>query len=55
MDVQIGCQNETAKPVNMQFFDFQFSRRPNAKNLFDCFITSLKDLPSERLLQMECS
>ena len=49
---EIRYWNETAKQVNKRFFDFQFSRRPNAKNFFDCLITSLKDLTSERLLQL---
>ena len=52
MDVQIRYWNETAKQVDKQFFDFQFSRCPNAKNLFDCLIISLEHLPFERLLQL---
>ena len=36
----------------MRFFKFQFPIRPNAKNFFDCLITLLKDLPSERFLQL---
>ena len=52
--MQIRYWNETAKQVDTQFFDFQFSRRPNPKNLFNCLITLLKDLPSEHLLQLEC-
>ena len=50
--MQIRYWNETAKQVGPRFFKFQFPRRPNAKNLFDCLITSLKDLPSERFLQL---
>ena len=49
MDVQIRYCNETAKLVDLQFFNCQFLRRPKVKNLFDCFITSLKDLTFERL------
>ena len=52
MDAQIRYWNEIAKLVDMRFSDSQFLRRPNAKNLFDCLITSLKDLPSERLFQL---
>ena len=52
MDVQIRYWNETAKLVDTQFFDFQFLRQPNVKYVFDCLITSLTDLPSERLLQL---
>ena len=36
----------------MRFFKFQFPIRPNAKNFFDCLIILLKDLPSERFLQL---
>ena len=50
--MQIRYWNETAKQVGMRFFEFQFSRRPCAKNLFDCLITLLKDLPSECFLQL---
>ena len=42
--MQIRYLNETAKLVDTRFFDPQFLRCPNAKNLFDCLITSLKDL-----------
>ena len=44
MDVQIRYCNETTKLVNTRFFDSQFLRRHNAKDLFDCLITWLKDL-----------
>ena len=44
MDVQIRYWNETAKLVD--------TRHPNVKYVFNCLITSLKDLPSERLLQL---
>ena len=52
MDVQIRYWNEIAKQINMWFFDFQFSRCPNAKNLFDWLIILLTDFPSECLLQL---
>ena len=52
IDVQIRYLNETAKQVGTQFFEFQFPRRPYAKNLFDCLITLLEDLPSESFLQL---
>ena len=52
MDVQIRYWNKTAKLVDTQFFDSQFLRHPNAENIFDCLITSLKDLPSELVLQL---
>ena len=42
MNVQIRYWNELPSS--------QYLRRPTAKNLFDCLIPSLKDLPSERLL-----
>ena len=51
MDVHIRYWNETAKLVDTRFFNTQFLRRLDVKNLFDCLITLLKDLPSERLLQ----
>ena len=50
--MQIRYWNETAKQVGMQFLKFRFPRCPNAKNLFDCLITLLKDLPSECFLQL---
>ena len=50
--MQIRYWNETAKQVGMQFFEFQFPRCPNAKNLFDQLITSLKDFPSECFFQL---
>ena len=52
MDVQSRYWNETTKLVDTQFFDFQFLRHSNVKYVFDCLITSLKDLPSECLLQL---
>ena len=52
MDVQIRYWNQTAKLDDTQFFDSQFLRRSNAKILFDYLITSLKDLPCERLFQL---
>ena len=50
MDVQIRYCNETTKIVHTPFFYSQSLRRLNDKNLFNCLITSLKDLPTERLL-----
>ena len=50
MDVQIRYWNETTKMVHTPFFYSQSLRRPNDKNLFNCLVTSLKDLPTERLL-----
>ena len=52
MDVQIRYWNQTAKLDDTQFFESPFLRRSNAKNLFDYLITSLKDLPCERLFQL---
>ena len=52
IDVQIRYWNEIAKQVGTRFFEFQFPRRPNAKKLFDCLITLLDDLPSERFFQL---
>ena len=52
MDVQIRYWNETTKQVDTRYIDSQFLRRPNAQNLFDCLIASLKDLPYKRLLQL---
>ena len=52
MDVQVRYWNEAAKEVNTRFFDSQFLKRPNAKNLFDCLTSSLKNLLLERLLQL---
>ena len=52
MDVQVGYWNEAAKQVNTRFFDSQFLKRPNAKNLFECLTSSLKNLLLEQLLQL---
>ena len=52
MDVQIRYWNDTAKLVDTRFFNSQFLRHPNAKNLINCLITLLKDLPSEHFLQL---
>ena len=52
MDVQFRYWNEAPKQVNTQFFDSRFLKRPNAKNLFDCLMSSLKNLLLERLLQL---
>ena len=41
MDGQVRYWNEAA---NTRFFDSQFLKRPNAKNLFDCLMSSLKNL-----------
>ena len=52
MDVKVRYWNEVAKQINTPFFDSQFLKRPNAKNLFDCLMSSLKNLLLERLLQL---
>ena len=52
MDVQARYWNEVAKQINTRFFDSQFLKRPNAKNLFDCLMFSFKNLLLERLLQL---
>ena len=52
MDVQVRYWNEVAKQINARFFDSQFLKRPNAKNLFDYLMFSLKNLLLERLLQL---
>ena len=39
MDVQVRYWNEAAKEVNTRFFDSQFLKRPNTKNLLDCLIS----------------
>ena len=52
MDVQVRYWNEAAKQVNTRFFDSQFLKRPNAKNLFDCLMSSLKNLLPERILRL---
>ena len=52
MDVQFRCWNEAAKQVNTSIFYSQFSKRPNAKNLFDCLMSSLNNFLLERLLQL---
>ena len=41
IDVQFRYWNEAAKQVNTRFFDSQFLKRPNAKNLFDWLMSSL--------------
>ena len=51
MDVQVRYWNEVAKQINTRFFDSQL-KRPNAKNLFDYLMFSLKNLLLERLLQL---
>ena len=50
MDVQFLYWNEAAKQVNTRFFDSQFLKHPNAKNLFDCLMSSHKNLLLEWLL-----
>ena len=52
MDVQVRYWNEAAKEVNTRFFDSQFLKRPNTKNLLDCLISWLKNLLLERLLHL---
>ena len=52
IDVQVRYWNEAAKQVNARFFDSQFLKHPNTKNLFDCLMSSLKNLLLERLLQL---
>ena len=52
MDVQFLYWNEAAKQVNTRFFDSQFLKHPNAKNLFDCLMSSHKNLLLEWLLQL---
>ena len=52
MDVQFRYWKEASKQVNARFFDCQYLERPTAKSLFDCLMSSLKNLLLERLLQL---
>ena len=49
MDVQVRYWNEATKQNNTQFFDSQVLKCLNAKNLFDCLMSSLKNLLLEQL------
>ena len=51
MDVHFRFWDD-ANEVSTMFYDSHFLKRANAKNLFECLQSSLKDVTSKNLLQL---
>ena len=52
MDLQVRFWDNEKKKVCTRYRGSKFVQRPNAKNLCDVLISSLKDLSAERLIQL---
>lgn len=52
MDLHIRYWEETSKKVCTRYFNSHFLKRPNAKNILDAIIISIKDIFPERLIQL---
>ena len=52
MDLQVGFWDNEKKKVCTRYHGSKFAQRPNAKNLCNVLISSLKDLSAECLIQL---